>query len=173
MEPADLSPGPRQFVRRRCVLVRSRSLGLVSSSTSSEHASTRTTRPHVGQRSRSGKDPSCSSPLQYIEGFRRRRLQAARCAGAAPTGYQPPTCRRINDQTTRRTMAGWEVLLPRLRVYLSQTCNEQRHRIAGVFPNCFHTGSPKTVPIREDFAKTSKVPRLPDSTIDNSHCWPQ
>ncbi|KRZ50918.1 hypothetical protein T02_3377 [Trichinella nativa] len=113
--PADLSPGPRQFVRRRCVLVRSRSLGLVSSSTSSEHASTRTTRPHVGQRSRSGKDPSCSSPFQYIEGFRRRRLQspgmrpfyksAARCAGAAPTGYQPPTCRRINDQTTRRTMA--------------------------------------------------------------------
>ncbi|KRZ84542.1 hypothetical protein T08_9305 [Trichinella sp. T8] len=32
---------------RRCVLVRSRSLGLVSSSASSEHASTRTTRPHV------------------------------------------------------------------------------------------------------------------------------
>ncbi|XP_003378129.1 hypothetical protein Tsp_02323 [Trichinella spiralis] len=26
--------------------------------------------------------------------------------------------------------AGWEVLLPRLRVYLSRTCNEQRRRIA-------------------------------------------
>ncbi|KRZ95856.1 hypothetical protein T08_2310 [Trichinella sp. T8] len=49
--PADLPPGPR----RRCVLVHSRLLGLVSLSTSSEHASTRTTRPHVGQRSRSGK----------------------------------------------------------------------------------------------------------------------
>ncbi|KRX22957.1 hypothetical protein T07_575 [Trichinella nelsoni] len=71
--PADLPPGPRPFVRRRCVLVLPRSLGLVTSSTSSEHASTRTTRPHVGQRSRSGEDPSCSSPLQYIEGFRRRR----------------------------------------------------------------------------------------------------
>ncbi|KRY40751.1 hypothetical protein T01_1633 [Trichinella spiralis] len=63
--PADLPPGPRQFVRRFYVLVRSRSLGHVSSSTSSEHAFTRTTRPHVGHRSR-------SSPLQYIEGFRRR-----------------------------------------------------------------------------------------------------
>ncbi|KRX25949.1 hypothetical protein T07_1704 [Trichinella nelsoni] len=55
VRPADLPPGPRQFVRRCCVLVHSRSLGLVSLSTSSEHASTRTTRPHVGQRSRSGK----------------------------------------------------------------------------------------------------------------------
>ncbi|KRX28230.1 hypothetical protein T07_14276 [Trichinella nelsoni] len=45
---ADLPPGPRQFVRRCYVIVRSRSLGLVFSSTSSEHAFTRTTRPHVG-----------------------------------------------------------------------------------------------------------------------------
>ncbi|KRY47020.1 hypothetical protein T03_1460 [Trichinella britovi] len=114
--PADLSPGPRQFAGRRCVLVRSRSLGLVSSSASSEHASTRTTRPHVGSVARSHLRSSPAVSLNW---------------------------------------AGWEVLLPRLRVYLSRTCNEQRRRIAG------------------DFAKTSKVARLPDSTIDNSHCWPQ
>ncbi|KRZ80524.1 hypothetical protein T10_6582 [Trichinella papuae] len=35
--PADLPPGPRQFVRRRSVVVVSCSLGLVFSSTFSEH----------------------------------------------------------------------------------------------------------------------------------------
>ncbi|KRZ84457.1 hypothetical protein T08_5892 [Trichinella sp. T8] len=70
----DLPPGPRQFVRRCSVLVLPRSLGFVFWLTFSEHTFTCTTRLHVGHRSRSEKieDPSWSSPLQYIEGFRRR-----------------------------------------------------------------------------------------------------
>ncbi|XP_003369287.1 hypothetical protein Tsp_04707 [Trichinella spiralis] len=43
--------------------------------------------------------------------------------------------------------------MPRLRVYLSRTCNEQRRRMLhGVVTNCFYTGSPKTVSIREVIA---------------------
>ncbi|KRX50214.1 hypothetical protein T05_5333 [Trichinella murrelli] len=52
---ADLPLGPRQFVRRRSVIVPLRSLSLVFSSTFSERTSTRTTCLHIGHRSRSEK----------------------------------------------------------------------------------------------------------------------
>ncbi|KRY20330.1 hypothetical protein T12_11801 [Trichinella patagoniensis] len=68
--PADLPPGPRQFVRRRCVLVHSRSLGLLvdilGARFYSYNSSTRRSALSLW------KDISRSSPTQYIEGFRRR-----------------------------------------------------------------------------------------------------